>query len=188
MRQLAATSAEMEPAESETSPSTQAPTHSLNVGEKMLFKQGWKGIGYGLGKDDQGMAAPLVSVIDSTPGASRATGTIQIAELKSTSSRAIVLLNMVTRGSANESLTQETKEDCSIFGSVVSCIASESSDPSCPDHECVRIFVIFEAIEVAKRAKAALDRKKFDGRSVRTAFYPESAIEANQLWLPVKIL
>lgn len=187
LARLAAMSTEMESSTGETTSQSQ-PSHApLNVGEKMLFKQGWKGIGYGLGKDDQGMAAPLVSVIDSAPGASRATGTIQVAELQSTASRAIVLLNMASRGSADEALAQETKEDCSVFGSVLSCVASESPDPSCSEHDCVRIFVVFSALEVAQRARASLDRKKFDGRSVRAVFYPESAIEANQLWLPLKV-
>lgn len=161
-------------------PKASAPV--VNIGEKLLFKQGWKGIGFGLGKDDQGMAAPLIA--ERTAGTAK--GSIQKAELQSKISRAIVLVNMASRGSADEALATETKEDCSAFGAVLSCIARESPDASCEDHECVRIFVLFEAVESAQKAKKSLHNKKFAGRLVQAFFYPESALQADQLWIPLR--
>lgn len=183
---LSSSNAEIE-AENRTSNSVaQIASTGPSIGETMLFKQGWKGEGHGLGKDGKGIATPLIALgVDS--GTSRPTGTILRAHPMSKQSRVVVFLNMVSRGRADEALLQETKEDCSSFGIVISCFACESPDPTCNENECVRIFVHFEDSDAAHRAKKTFHNRKFDDRVVRTAFYPESALQANKLWLPLQI-
>ena len=162
---------------------------SSMFGEKMLYKQGWKGEGFGLGKEGQGIATPLIGSEASTvlsQGVSKTLGTISQAPLRSESSRIILLRNMVLRGQADESLASETKTECSDFGRVLQCIVREEKDRSqCADDEAVRVFIQFESTTAAEKARNALHLRCFAGRHVQASFYSEAAFSENRFWIPV---
>jgi len=158
-------------------------------GEKMLYKQGWKGAGFGLGKEGQGMATPLVgSEVSSalSSGTSKTLGTISPAPLRIESSRIVLLRNMVSRGQVDDTLASETASECAAFGRVLQCNIQEEIDQNrCSDEDAVRIFIQFDSTQAAAKAKSALDGRYFGGRSVRASSYSEAAFSENRYWLPV---
>lgn len=150
-------------------------------GEKMLYKQGWKGTGYGLGKGDQGMATPLIG-----EAGTKTQGSITRAPLLVDSSRVIILRNLVGRGQVDEELGSETAAECSAFGTVLHCLIKEEPDEKiCTDAEAVRVYVQFDSVAAAERAKSALHNRLFAGRRVLASSYPEAAFMENKYWLPI---
>lgn len=158
-------------------------------GERILYKQGWQGGGFGLGKEGQGMATPLIGSEASTvlsDGTSKTLGTISHAPLRTLSSRVVLLRNMVLRGQADANLASETASECADFGRILQCIVREETDRNqCEDCEAVRIFIQFENTKAAEQAKNALNARYFAGRCVQASFYPEAAFSENRYWLPV---
>lgn len=158
--------------------------------EKVLYKQGWKGTGFGLGKEGQGMATPLVGVesaaVLSVDGSSKTTGAISRAPVRVSASRVVLLRNMVGRGQVDGTLGAETAAECAVFGNVLQCIIKEE-DPQvdCEDSEAVRIFVQFDSVSAAERAKVGLGGRFFAGRLVQASFFPEAAFLERRYWLPV---
>lgn len=154
-------------------------------GEKMLYKQGWKGTGFGLGREGQGMATPLVGFETPAEGSMKSVGAIAAAPVQLGSSRVILIRHMVLRGKADAALADETAIECNIFGTVLQCIMQEESDPlACRDDEAVRLFVQFDSVAAAERAKKDLSTRRFDGRAVVVTSYPEAAFMEKKYWLP----
>jgi hypothetical protein len=163
---------------------------SSNFGAKMLYKQGWKGTGYGLGKSEQGMTTPLIGFEASSTlgdGSVKTIGAIAHAPTRIEASTVVVLRNMVLRGHIDEELANETALACAPYGQVLQCIIQEENDHNiCLDDEAVRIFVKFESTMAAQRAKSALNGKRFDGRPVQANSYPEAAFEERKYWVPIR--
>ncbi|KAJ1975857.1 hypothetical protein H4R33_006569 [Dimargaris cristalligena] len=81
-------------------------------------------------------------------------------------SNVVVLCNMVRPGEVDESLQQETTDECLKYGPVVKCLVYEVPGDQLPAEIAVRIFVEFEDEAAAERAKADLHSRYFDGRRV----------------------
>lgn len=161
-------------------------SHTSGLGAQMLFKQGWKGSGHGLGKHEQGMATPLVGTSESTfAGSSRAVGSVKRAEVQEEASRVLLLRNMAERGRVDEDLRGEVETVCAAFGVVLDCQVIESTSEECDQEDSVRIFVQFQSTKSARAAKSALSGRRFDDRPISAHPYPEAALKAGQLWLPM---
>ncbi|KAJ1647980.1 hypothetical protein J3B02_002634 [Coemansia erecta] len=82
-------------------------------------------------------------------------------------SACIMLTNMADE--TDDSLERETEEECRAFGHVVKCKALVCQGVESP-FERVRLYVEFEDMEAASRAREALDRRFFDGRHISATF------------------
>lgn len=118
-------------------------------------------------------------------------------------SRVILLKNMVRYKDVDESLAEETKTECMRFGPVLECkvynvvaelqklndvnnssINNESHKmllQTCPDEECVRMFVSFERQDSAIKACRDLNGRFFAGRKVVASYYDEEKFKRKDL-------
>jgi hypothetical protein len=152
-----------------------APPASLTPAEKMMFSMGWKGSGHGLGKQGQGIKAPLVAEKNEYGAA-----VIKVGEVDNrhryepiARSRVLLLQNMVDRGEVDPMLAPETAGECQKFGKVVDCKVFENPDLTIPSEDSVRIFVKFDRHEGAVKGMTALNGRWFGGKQVRATLYDE---------------
>eukprot|EP00811_Abedinium_folium_P011846 NODE_20973_length_774_cov_7.491499.p1 GENE.NODE_20973_length_774_cov_7.491499~~NODE_20973_length_774_cov_7.491499.p1 ORF type:complete len:179 (+),score=72.37 NODE_20973_length_774_cov_7.491499:3-539(+) len=155
---------------------------------RMLKKMGWKE-GAGLGKEGQGIQAPLVM-----KKTAKATGTIveggkrEAAAVPAgqpepkqsktappafnqTPTRVLLLNNLVGAGEVDEDLEGETAEEAGKYGKLRTCVVREMH--GLPDTEAVRIFLEYERIEDATRALVDMNGRYFGGRVVKARFFDE---------------
>lgn len=92
-----------------------------------------------------------------------------ITEMMKNPSKVILLRNMVGPGEVDDDLEPETKEECSKYGDVASCVIFEM--PQLPAEEAVRIFVEFKRVESAIKAVVDLNGRFFGGRTVKAGFF-----------------
>ncbi|KAJ1660748.1 hypothetical protein IWQ61_000361 [Dispira simplex] len=83
----------------------------------------------------------------------------------------IVLCNMVGPGEVDDSLQEETAEECAKYGTVLRCLSYEVPDNQLPEEESVRIFVEFAEVDAARRAYHDLHGRYFGGRKVCVRFF-----------------
>lgn len=160
---------------------------------KMMKKMGWKQ-GDGLGKDNQGVATPLVlQKTDRTSGkivegAKREAPTQQpvgqpVAKQPKAETRpptkVLLLNNMVGAGDVDSDLEEETAEEASKYGKLKKCSIKEMKNV--PDQEAVRIFLEYESIEASTKAFADMNGRYFGGRTVRARFYDEARFARGDL-------
>ncbi|CAG8613693.1 22721_t:CDS:2, partial [Racocetra persica] len=155
---------------------TSGPSSGEDFAHRILAKYGWQ---EGLGKDEQGINEPLkVQKTDYRSGIIVNTST-NIPEAKSTAksdtasssveipSRVILLTNMVGHGEVDDTLQEETADECNEkYGAVERCLIFEVPNGKLPDDQAVRIFVKFETQAAALKAKKDLNGRFFGGRSV----------------------
>ena len=79
----------------------------------------------------------------------------------------MLLENMVAKTDVDETLTQETSEECAKYGAVKQCLVHEMKD------ESIRLFVLFENQAGCIKACKDMDQRFFDGRKVKASFYNE---------------
>jgi len=150
------------------------------IAEKLMIKMGWKGRGHGLGKQEQGITAPLIAqksgagaqgiIINADANKQQA----QSTTAPTNTSNVIVLRNMVGPGEVDDMLCGETARECMKYGNVLECEVWESPNSNnLPPEEAVRIFVKFEKPEQALQALIDLDGRFFAGRNVRADYYPK---------------
>ncbi|KAJ1497574.1 Splicing factor 45 [Coelomomyces lativittatus] len=89
---------------------------------------------------------------------------------KMSSSRVVLLCNMVDPGDVDDDLKVETAEECSKFGKVLQCYVHEIVGPQLPS-DAVRIFVEFDKPEAAQQAISELNGRFFSGRKVTARLY-----------------
>merc|ERR1719421_2663265 len=143
---------------------------------KMLKKMGWKD-GQGLGKDGQGITAPLmarktdknVAVIEQAPTKPAAPKPTPGTNFNRQPTRVVMLTNMVGKGEIDEDLADETKDEAGKYGEIksVKCV----DVPNARDDQAVRIFINFSTAESATKALLGFNGRFFGGRTVLARFF-----------------
>ncbi|KAF4145290.1 RNA recognition motif-containing protein [Phytophthora infestans] len=92
----------------------------------------------------------------------------------SSTSRVVLLQNMVGPGEVDDELQEEVKEECSEkYGPVTRCVIYEVTGRVSPE-EAVRIFVQFRDTEDATKALMGLHGRFFGGRKVKAEYFDEA--------------
>lgn len=154
----------------------------MGLAAKMMEKMGWRG--GGLGREQQGMAAPLVAqkrdgrhgIITHADADQKPKGTV----IQGKPSKVVLLRNMVGPGQVDDTLEEEVGLECTgKYGAVTGVVIFEVTEPGFPEDQAVRIFVAFERQEAAIKAAVDLGGRFFGGRQVRATFYSEERFNAN---------
>eukprot|EP01105_Mastigella_eilhardi_P026911 TRINITY_DN7997_c0_g1_i1.p1 TRINITY_DN7997_c0_g1~~TRINITY_DN7997_c0_g1_i1.p1 ORF type:complete len:566 (-),score=161.71 TRINITY_DN7997_c0_g1_i1:86-1621(-) len=162
------------------------------VAARIMARMGWHE-GKGLGKEEQGMRAPLICrkidrrsgvIVEgkSAPVPNNAKKSQQKHKAPQSPSafiptRVVLLTNMVGRGEVDERLNREVKEECGKFGSVLCVVVRQL--PEAPEDEAVRIFVQFADEDAAAKAQSSLNNRFFGGRVVQARFYDVAKFDAH---------
>jgi len=177
------------------------PGGGLSVAEKIMQKYGHKE-GAGLGKMNQGIAAPLEvektsrrggKIVATKPATSSygsgspvTPSTPQppppnIRKLPNLSrpTKIVCLQNMVSANEVDSDLPDEVSSECSKFGQVVKVRICEI--PNVPTEEQVRIFLEFSRMEEAMKAVIGLHNRFFNKRNLIAAFYNIDMYEKGEL-------
>lgn len=80
---------------------------------------------------------------------------------------------MVGPGEVDNTLQEETAEECSKYGKVEKCLIFEVPNGQVPPDQSVRIFVQFANAMFAQAAVTDLNGRFFGGRVVTARFYDE---------------
>ncbi|PSC68931.1 DNA-damage-repair toleration chloroplastic-like [Micractinium conductrix] len=164
----------------------------MSLAQKLMEKMGWKA-GEGLGRNRQGMAAPLImqktdvrtGVIVSgapPPGMEQPPSKRpRSASFNRPPTRVVLLTNMIGPGDVDQDLDREVGEECSKYGNVTNVMIFEATEPGFPEDQAVRIFVQFERVEEATKALVDLQGRFFAGREVEASFFEEARFENKDL-------
>jgi len=175
----------------------------MTFAQKLMEKMGWKE-GEGLGKQKQGIAAPLqvkktadrAGII--VPG--ELLGVDNIKDYRnsrddhirrrvdnSNKSRVVVVRNVVGPGEVEPSLDEEVGTHCLArgYGEVEDVVVYEVVEPDdFPVEEAVRVFVKFSSVEEARRAVDGWDGRVYENkkkRVVRVGYFDETRFESGDL-------
>jgi len=161
------------------------------IAERLMKKMGWKGKGHGLGKQEQGITAPLIAQKKSGTGAQgiivHADSNRQGAAVDGaiTPSNVIVLRNMVGPGQVDDMLCGETARECMKYGNVLACEVWEAPNGILVPEEAFRLFVKFETTDQALQALVDLDGRFFAGRNVKADYYPRDKFDRMEYDIPI---
>ncbi|KAI5004891.1 hypothetical protein ZWY2020_032134 [Hordeum vulgare] len=156
----------------------------MTAAQRMMAKMGWKE-GQGLGKQEQGITAPLVArktdrragvIVDES--SSRRPRSVNF---EGQPTRVVLLRNMIGPGEVDDELEDEIASECSKFGAVLRVLIFEITQANFPADEAVRIFVLFERTEDSTKALVELEGRYFGGRIVHATFFDEGRFERNEL-------
>ncbi|KEG04604.1 RNA-binding protein, putative [Plasmodium vinckei vinckei] len=168
----------------------QAPVKK-DFATRMMEKMGWKK-GEGLGKDKQGIKAPLIlQKIDKRSGVIVQAPIIlkknELANEKNNDSyddktdaanstnttftRIIQLTNLVTVDEVDDTLKEEIEEEASKFGNLLNI--NIVTDPNLSDALAVKIYCEYESSDQAKNAFTTFKERTFSGRKVKVSFVDE---------------
>eukprot|EP00898_Chlorokybus_atmophyticus_P000669 jgi/Chlat1/1602/Chrsp124S00084 len=95
-------------------------------------------------------------------------------QVQPTSSRCVVLRNMVGPEEVDAELQNEVTEECGKYGNVDRVTIYKEQQSTNPSDVIVKIFVLFSAVAEAQLAVKALDKRWFGGRTVQAQFYGEA--------------
>uniref|UniRef100_A0A0G4ICG1 G-patch domain-containing protein n=1 Tax=Chromera velia CCMP2878 TaxID=1169474 RepID=A0A0G4ICG1_9ALVE len=188
-------------APSPPSASTGPGAGSMDVDPKKPFasrymeKMGWQA-GQGLGRERQGMTAPLVArktdkrsgvIVQGQdrfvgPGAAanaEASKRPRSVQFNRPPTRVVLLLNMVGKEEVDEELKEEVQEEGIKFGNLLSVKIHVAAAVS--DDRAVRIFLEYESKDMAIKALMAFEGRFFGGRSVKARFFSDERYAQNIL-------
>lgn len=159
----------------------------MTAAQRMMAKMGWKA-GQGLGKQEQGITAPLMhKKTDRRAGVivnaseTKAEKKPKSVNINGTPTRVLLLRNMVGPKEVDDELEDEVASECAKYGTVTRVLIFEITEPDFPGDEAVRIFVQFERSEETTKALIDLDGRFFGGRVVKACFYDEERFGKNEL-------
>ncbi|KAI4836745.1 RNA-binding protein [Plasmodium brasilianum] len=153
---------------------------------RMMEKMGWKK-GEGLGKDKQGIKAPLIlQKVDKRSGViiqapvilkkNNSNDSINSCDSK-TISRIIQLTNLVTVDEVDDTLKEEIEEEASKFGNLLN--SNIVIDKNLHDAFAVKIFCEYESSDQAQNALNTFKGRTFAGRRVEASFADEKEYTTN---------
>ncbi|CRH01386.1 RNA-binding protein, putative [Plasmodium relictum] len=163
---------------------------------RMMEKMGWKK-GEGLGKDKQGIKAPLIlQKVDKRSGVIVQAPLIlknndlkngcnscedkysSTHSLNNNCTRIIALTNLVTVDEIDDTLKDEIEEEASKFGNLLNI--NIFVDKNSHDALAVKIFCEYESKEQAKNAMNTFNGRIFAGRKVEASFANEQEYYSNK--------
>ncbi|WVZ82423.1 hypothetical protein U9M48_029689 [Paspalum notatum var. saurae] len=159
----------------------------MTAAQRMMAKMGWKE-GQGLGKQEQGITAPLVAkktdrrggvIVDES--SSRPEKRQKSVSFDGQPTRVLLLRNMVGPGEVDDELEDEVASECAKYGTVSRVLIFEITQADFPADEAVRIFIQFERAEEATKAMIDLQGRFFGGRVVQATFFDEEKFGRNEL-------
>lgn len=145
-----------------------------NFALHLLLKMGWRA-GSGLGRDESGLAAPLVHEQTSSK-----TGVIKQAEEMQlprvvrpacSSSRSILLLNMVSADEVDDDLQEEVLDEASKFGNLIDVQVTVNKQ-AVNEKDQVEILCQYESVQDASKALHEFNGRFFGGRIVEAIYHP----------------
>nr|CAB3467073.1 unnamed protein product [Digitaria exilis] len=165
----------------------------MTAAQRMMAKMGWKE-GQGLGKQEQGITAPLVAkktdrrggVIVDESSSKAPEKKPKTVNFDGPPTRVLLLRNMarnvqVGPGEVDDELEDEVASECARYGTVTRVLIFEITQNDFPAEEAVRIFIQFERAEEATKAMIDLQGRFFGGRVVQASFFDEERFGRNEL-------
>ncbi|CAD7927491.1 unnamed protein product [Amoebophrya sp. A25] len=146
-----------------------------------MKKFGWQE-GQGLGRDGQGITAPLI-MRKTDAGSGQVVQGTSLPKTQQGKSNVIVLLNAVGRGQVDDDLKDEMTEEASKYGKVNSCEIVEVQGVT--DKESVRIFIEYANVNAGVIACMKFKNRFFGGRYVNCIFYNPERYRGKQFLDPL---
>lgn len=138
------------------------------IGAKIMEKMGWRD-GMGLGRQEQGITAPLVALRDRD---NAKCGEIVAGENAESGKRVVLCLtNMIGPSEVDDEFDREVMDECGRYGNVLS-VATKVWNGE------VKVFVKFEDENAAALGLDSLDGRIFGGRKVRAKYYSASSFDS----------
>lgn len=100
--------------------------------------------------------------------------TVPITELLKSSTKIVLLKNMVARGNADAEFEHDLREEMAKYGQLVNVIVHETANASSSggDADAIRVFLEFSSQAQAIKSVVDLNGRFYAGRQVRALFYP----------------
>ncbi|CZU00235.1 RNA binding protein [Plasmodium falciparum IGH-CR14] len=160
-------------------------TSKKDFATRMMEKMGWKK-GEGLGKDKQGIKAPLIlKKVDKRSGVIVQAPVIlknndlnnkgENLSVPNDCTRIVHLTNLVTPEEVDETLKEEIEEEASKFGNLLNI--NIVVDKNLLDALAVKIYCEYESKDQAQNALNTFKGRTFAGRKVQASFATEEEYE-----------